>query len=135
MPEVQPAPLSRSTAERTDRAVERVAVVLGTALASVVAFVVTDARCGGVALEPLQWRSRYCRALDLPGRPDSATSFLLAGLIFVLPVCVAIGMSSARVRVNRDEIPQRSVIAIGVLLALSFVLISFASYHASGLTD
>jgi hypothetical protein len=134
-PTIEAAPLSRDTAAGSDYAVTRVAVVLGTALASVVAFAVTAARCGGVAPGPLQWRSRYCRALNLPGRPESPTSSLPAGLILVLPVCLAIEVSSARVRVNDDEIPRRFGIGIGVLLVLSFILVAFAGYHASGLTD
>ena len=135
MSDVEVAPLFRSTAERSEHAIKRIAVVLGTALASVVAFCVTDARCGAVALGPLQSRSRYCRALNLPARPESVTSLVLVGLIFALPLCLAFCMSSARWRANADDIPRRFGILIGVLIASSFVLSVFANHHALGLTD
>ena len=44
-------------------------------------------------------------------------------------------MSSARWRATDVKIRQRSAILPGVLIVSSFVLIAFANYHASGLTD
>ena len=74
MSEVKGAPLSKGTAQCSEHIISRVAMVLGTALASVVALSVTEARCGGIAIGAVQSRSRYCRVLNLPARPHSATS-------------------------------------------------------------
>jgi hypothetical protein len=60
--EIEVAPSPERSAEHSEYVIERAAVVSGAVLASVVAFVVTDARCGAVALGPVESRSRYCRA-------------------------------------------------------------------------
>jgi hypothetical protein len=62
-----------------------VALVLGAGLASMLAFLLTQARCGAITMRTLVSTSAYCRALGAPGLSSDLQGVVLAALLFVAP--------------------------------------------------
>jgi hypothetical protein len=120
-----------SVVESRDRLiVERLVLVLGTAMGSLIAFLVTNARCGAVGvLGDATGRSSYCKALGLPAWPSSVGSALLAAAIFCGPIAIAL-IGAAIARRADGRIDLRVPVALSLAgLAISFILIGLA--HAN----
>ena len=110
-------------ASRVDRFMTRVCLVLGTAMVSLSAFLLTDARCGAVAVTgTIRWRSRYCRALGAPALLTTPGSIAWVAALFLAPTIIAVfGTVAGRERWRRASGP----VAIG-LAAATLVLVALA---------
>lgn len=111
--------------------VEWVALVLGTAAASMLAFLLTQARCGVASIGPPVSTSAYCLALGAPGTSAHLLGIVLLVVLFVAPATAMLagalmpgGRSSRAVR-------RLAFGAIGVV-GVSFMLLlaAHASYQA-----
>ena len=108
------------------------ALVLGTATLSMMAFLLTQARCGAIA-GPLLSTSTYCRAVGAPGVGADTFGSILIVALFVSPALVAsAGAAVSLVRPGAHGLRWSAVLALAVV-ATSFILLSFA--HASYAAD
>jgi hypothetical protein len=108
-----------------------VVLALAVGLFSLVAFLLTNARCGAINLAAQTvGRSSYCRLLNSPGLPHQLGSVALTFAIFGLPTVVA--AAGAIVTLRREHAMTIRLVAtccaLGVLLSLLLIAFADARY-------
>ncbi len=128
---MESADLSSSYPDRLR--LERLALVVCTAMGSFLALLVTTARCG--AIDPFAVdlnRSAYCKALGLPSAPTSVGAALLTFGVFAGPTIIAL-LGAARWKPLERRLPLgRIAICCAALVVLSFALVAVAHVRSVG---
>jgi hypothetical protein len=111
--------------------IDRLALVVCTAIGSLLAILVTNARCGAIdTLAVDLHRSAYCKALGLPSVPTSVSGVLLTFGVFGAPTMIALVGAAGWSRLER-RLP-RIAMCCGAFVVLSFALVAFAHVRSVG---
>jgi hypothetical protein len=119
---------TEATGDRCEEAWAWVAVIAVTILTSAIAFLVTDARCGGLGV--VLSKSAYCRALDGPGLASTPPGIALEFALFGLPSAVAL-LAAVRWAVTHRRSGLTGVTvfcAANVALSLLLLAVAHAQY-------
>ena len=112
---------------------ERLALVVCTAMGSFLALLVTNARCGAIDTFAVDRnRSAYCKALGLPSVPTSLSAALLTFGVFGAPTIIALVGASRSSRLERRLPLDRIAMCCGAPVVLSFALVAFAYVRSVG---